>query len=70
MAGGGLRWGSFATPTYSGLNDQCENNSMRYRRADVTGGTYFFTVNLAQNQAAAQRRRWAIPTNLTKRALL
>jgi putative transposase len=20
---------------------------MRYRRADVTGGTYFFTVNLA-----------------------
>jgi REP-associated tyrosine transposase len=21
---------------------------MRYRRADVTGGTYFFTVNLAE----------------------
>lgn len=23
---------------------------MRYRRADVTGGTYFFTVNLAERQ--------------------
>jgi len=23
---------------------------MRYRRADVTGGTYFFTLNLAQRQ--------------------
>jgi hypothetical protein len=27
---------------------------MRYRRADVTGGTYFFTVNLAD------RKRWWI----------
>jgi putative transposase len=24
---------------------------MRYRRADVTGGTYFFTVNLAERKA-------------------
>jgi putative transposase len=23
---------------------------MRYRRADVTGGTYFFTVNLAERK--------------------
>jgi hypothetical protein len=23
---------------------------MRYRRADVTGGTYFFTVNLAERR--------------------
>jgi putative transposase len=31
---------------------------MRYRRADAEGGTYFFTVNLADRQSDLLVRRW------------
>jgi len=31
---------------------------MRYRRADVAGGTYFFTVNLADRQSDLLVRHW------------
>ena len=42
---------------------------MRYRRADVAGGTYFFTVNLAEWQSdllamVGWNGKWVIPQRL------
>jgi putative transposase len=34
------------------MNVDAREEWMRYRRADVTGGTYFFTVNLAERKRA------------------